>query len=339
MGTEEALGGAIVGALILYVLMGGADFGGGVWDLLATGPRKGAQRDLIERAIGPIWETNHVWLILCVVLLFGAFPRAFAALSVGLHIPLTLLLVGIVFRGSAFTFRSYDTPQGRPRRRWGYLFSIASVLSPVLLGMVVGTVASGGVRVTEGEVTSGHFTWLSPFPALVGLFALALFALLAATYLAYEAETPQLRDDFRLRALVSGVAVGGLALATFLLSAREAPLIRAGLTARPWTWPLHLATGGAALTAFFALGSRRFALARLAVGAQAALILLGWAASQYPFLLVPDFTLKNAAANPRTLTLLLGAVGVGALLLFPCLLILFTVFKRPPPTTPPAQRL
>src|SRR3954466_6248314 len=108
MRTDLVLGGVMVVALVIYVLMGGADFGGGVWDLLAAGPRRREQRALIEKALGPIWEANHVWLILVVVLLFAAFPPAFAAISIALHIPLTLFLVGVVFRGSAFTFRSYD---------------------------------------------------------------------------------------------------------------------------------------------------------------------------------------------------------------------------------------
>src|SRR5690349_23158111 len=105
--TEIFLGGAIMAALCLYAIFGGADFGGGVWDLLASGPRRAEQRALIEKAIGPIWETNHVWLILVVVLLFAAFPPAFAAVTVALHVPLTLFLVGVIFRGSAFTFRAF----------------------------------------------------------------------------------------------------------------------------------------------------------------------------------------------------------------------------------------
>src|SRR6186997_1792362 len=110
MRTDLALGGVMVVALVIYVLLGGADFGGGVWDLLASGPRKAEQRGLVESEIAPIWEANHVWLILVVVLLFSAFPPAFAAISIALHVPLTLLLLGIVFRGSAFTFRSYGPP-------------------------------------------------------------------------------------------------------------------------------------------------------------------------------------------------------------------------------------
>ena len=137
---------AIVGALILYVLTGGADFGGGVWDLLARGPRATAQRALIDRAIAPVWEANHVWLILVVVLLFGAFPPAFSALATGLHLPLTALLVGIVFRGSAFVFRKYGGGGRAASRRWGVVFAVASLVTPICLGVTIGAVTAGAIR-------------------------------------------------------------------------------------------------------------------------------------------------------------------------------------------------
>src|SRR4051812_31446143 len=185
MRTDLLLAFVMVVALVLYVLFGGADFGGGVWDLLASGPRKKEQRALIEKAIGPIWEANHVWLILVIVLLFAGFPRAFAALTTALHVPMTLFLIGVLFRGSAFTFRAYGSRGDRQQKRWGLVFSLASLVAPVLLGMIVGTIASGRIRVEGTVITSGFFKpWLSLFPFVVGLYALSLFAFLAAVYLA-----------------------------------------------------------------------------------------------------------------------------------------------------------
>ena len=328
MRTDLILGGVMVVALVLYVLFGGADFGGGVWDLLATGPRKRAQRALIEKAIGPIWEANHVWLILVVVLLFAGFPRAFAALATALHVPMTLFLIGVVFRGSAFTFRAYDSRADRQQKRWGMMFSIASVLSPILLGMIVGTVASGRIRVEGTTITSGFFKpWLALFPFSVGLYALALFAFLAAVYLANETDDRALQNDFRKRAILSGAAVGVLAAVCFTLSRTSATVIARGLTDHPITWPLHVLTGASALTAFYALHRRRFALARLAAAAQTTMILLGWTASQYPYLIVPDVSLEAAAGNPRTRLYLVIALAAGSLLLFPSLYVLFRIFK------------
>jgi cytochrome d ubiquinol oxidase subunit II len=331
--TEHLLAGVMITALLLYVVLAGADFGGGVWDLLARGPRRAEQRALIEKAIGPIWEANHVWLILVVVILFGAFPSAFAAISVALHVPLVLFLVGVVFRGSAFTFRAYDMRGDRAQMRWGLVFSLASIATPIMLGILVGALASGRIHVTGGVVTGGFFApWLAPFPILVGLFALSLFAFLAATYLAWEAHTPELADDFRVRALAAGVVVGVVALVTFASSFEGAPQVSAGLLGRPWTWPQHALTAAVALTAFAALWKRRYALARVAAAAQTALIVLGWVGSQYPYLIVPDLTLDNAAANPKTQHLVLVALGVGSVLLFPSLWVLYRVFKGKPPT-------
>lgn len=332
MATEILLGLAMMGALCLYVLMGGADFGGGVWDLLAFGPRRRDQREFIASVIGPIWEANHVWLILVVVVLFSAFPRAFAAISIALHVPLTLFLIGVVFRGSAFTFRAYDAHDDRHQRRWGLVFSFASLVSPILLGMIVGAIASGRIRYVDGAVVSGFFApWLQPFSLVIGLFALSLFAFLAATYLAVEAAQAgktNLAEDFRARAIGAGAAVGLCALLAFALSFDSAPMIRHGLTDHPFTWPLHLATAAAATTAFWGLYRRRFRVAQVAAGAQAALILLGWAASQYPYLVVPDLTLSGAAANPRTQKLMLGALVLGSIVLFPSLVLLFRIFRR-----------
>jgi cytochrome d ubiquinol oxidase subunit II len=338
MASEVLLGGAIVVALMLYVLLAGADFGGGVWDLLAFGPRRARQRQAIEHAIGPIWEANHVWLILVVVVIFTAFPVAFAALSTALHVPLTLFLVGVVFRGSAFAFRSFtggagdgggENPSDQAQWRWGSIFSLASLISPLLLGMSVGAIASGRIRLEHGLVTGGFVRpWLAPFPIAVGLYALALCAFLAATYLSVEVEHDrELQRDFRVRALAAGIAVGGCALLAFLLSGSGAPLIRDGLTRRPWTWPLHGATAVVAIGALVALGRARFQLARVLVAIQTIAILAGWVASQYPFLLVPDLTIWNAAAARETRIWLLIFLAAGVPVLVPSLVVLFRVFK------------
>ncbi|MRI91629.1 cytochrome d ubiquinol oxidase subunit II [Aggregicoccus sp. 17bor-14] len=316
-------------AFVLYALLGGADFGGGVWDLLASGPRKEAQRALIARAIGPVWEVNHVWLIAGVVLLFSAFPRAFAALSVALHVPLTLLLIGIVLRGSAFTFRAYDARGDAVQRRWGRMFSTASVIAPALLGMCVGAVASGGIRLREGIVVSGFFAaWTSPFALATGALALALFAFLAAVYLSAEAEEPALAEDFRRRALASGAALFVAAFAVLLLARTGAPRLWAGLVHAPFALALHAATAVAALAAFGLLLRRRFHAARAAAAAQGALIVVGWAASQHPYLVEGALTLQEAAAGEATQRALLWVLLAAVLVTLPCLLLLYRVFGR-----------
>ena len=325
------LAGVIVVALNAYVLFAGADFGGGVWDLFATGPRRERQRELIVRAMGPVWEANHVWLILAIVLLFTCFPPAFARLAIVLHVPLTLMLIGIVLRGSAFTFRTYGAEGHQLGRRWGGVFAVASLVTPILLGVCLGAIAAG--RVGAGGATGEGFyagyvaPWLTPFGFGVGVFALACFAFLAAVYLTLEAADQPLRDDFRRRAIAAGLAVFVAAGLVLVLSHGTAPRVRAGLVTVPWAPALHAATALAAVTAFAALFWRRYRVARVAAAAQVSLILWGWAFGQYPFLIPPDMTINAVAAPDVTLRLIAAALAVGAVILFPSLYYLFKVFK------------
>jgi len=336
LGPAELVAGVALIALNAYVLLAGADFGGGVWDLLATGPRRAEQRALIAEAIGPIWEANHVWLIIVVVLLFTCFPVAFARLGIVLHIPLSLMLIGIVLRGSAFAFRShYGADHGAAAgasQRWGRVFAIASAGTPVLLGLCVGALASGALPAPGRAGFSATFVapWLTAFGVGVGALTLALFAFLAAVYLTVEAGEPALREDFRRRALGAAGAVFVAAFGTLGLALLGAPLMGRGLTTAPWAPALHLATGAAAVTAIWALRRRRYRVARVAAAAQVSLILWGWALSQYPYLIPPDLTLAAAAAPRITLVLVLWALALGALVLFPSLFYLFRVFKREP---------
>src|SRR3954468_17715045 len=224
------LAGAIAAALNIYALSAGADFGGGVWDLFAFGSNRDRQRALIADAIAPIWEANHVWLILVVVLLFTAFPPVFARVMTVLHIPLTLVLLGIVLRGSAFTFRSYDSRRDAVQRRWTRLFAVASIVTPLLLGTVLGAIATGAVSDPTSSASASFadsyvWPWLQPFPLVVGTLALALFAFLAAVYLTVEAEDSALRDDFRRRALWAAAAVAVIAAAVLVLARSGAPLV------------------------------------------------------------------------------------------------------------------
>jgi cytochrome bd ubiquinol oxidase subunit II len=319
-------------SLNAYVLFGGADFGGGVWDLLASGPRRNRQREVIAHALGPIWEANHVWLIFAIVLTFTCFPAVAARLGTVLHIPLTLMLIGIVLRGSAFTFRTYDSQHDTTQHRWGRIFSSASVITPILLGVTIGAVATGRV----GEGRAGGFVaqymepWLTPFAFSVGLLALALFAFLAAVFLTLETNDHDLREDFRLRALGSGVAVFLASLLVLLLSSDQAPLVMAGLVASPWALPLHLATGVTAIAVLAALWFRRFTLARIGVGLQVSLIFWGWVLAQYPLLIPPTFTIEGSAAPDTTLRALLIATALGGIVLVPSLWYLFHIFKTVP---------
>jgi cytochrome bd ubiquinol oxidase subunit II len=329
---SDVLAAILALSLNAYVLFGGADFGGGVWDLLASGPRRRRQRDVIAHALGPIWEANHVWLILAIVITFTCFPAVYARLGTLLHIPLSLMLVGIVLRGSAFTFRTYDSQHDAAQRRWGRIFASASVFTPMLLGVSIGAVATGRLA---GDGTGTFLQqyvdpWLTPFGLSVGLLALVLFAFLAAVFLTLETHDRQLCDDFRRRALATGVAVFFVSGLVLMLSRREAPLVTEGLLGSRWAIPLHLATAASAIGVLAALWYRRFRLARVGAGLQVSLIFWGWPLAQYPFLVPPDLTVERAAAPDTTLKLVLIILGVGAIVLLPSLWYLFQVFKSAP---------
>lgn len=326
---ELIVAGAMLVALIFYALLGGADFGGGIWDLFSFGPRAQRQRDVIAKAIGPIWEANHVWLILVIVILFTAFPPAYAAILTALFIPMTIFLIGIIFRGTAFVFRGYGGGGDESQRRWGRVFAMASFFTPVFLGVVIGAISSGRITVEDGLVTSDFVdAWFHLFPFLVGGFAVSLFAFLAAIYLTVElGDERDLQEDFRLRALLAAIAVGVFAFGVLLLADDEAEYLWNRLADSWWTWPLQIATGLAAIGAIAAVWTRRYAIARVCAVAQVTLILAGWGFAMRPYLVVDDIRIDEAAAPDITLELLLGGLVLGSLLLFPSLFYLYRVFK------------
>jgi cytochrome d ubiquinol oxidase subunit II len=315
----------LVATLTSYALLGGADYGGGLWDLLATGRTADRQRATIARAIGPVWEANHVWLIVAIVILFTGFPRVFAAVSTFLHIPLLLVLVGVVFRGSAFVFRAYGPADPRYTWFWGRIFAVASTATPLFLGVIVGAVTEGRIPDTpDGSFVAVFVSpWLTAFSVSVGIFALVLFGYLAAVYLTLEADDPEERAAFRQRALIAGALVGTMAATVLLLAEPE---VRRGLIASPWAAPLHVATAASAIGAFILLAREQYGLARFAAAAQVTLILWGWALTQYPYAVRPHLTLAEGAAPENVRVILLQVLGVGAVVLLPSLLFLFGIF-------------
>lgn len=322
------LAGCILASLVLYALLGGADFGGGAWDLLARGPRAADRRRVTAGAIGPVWETNHIWLIAAIVILFTAFPRAFAVACTALFVPLSIALAGIVLRGAAFSFHAYRLHEDRGAGRWGAVFASASLVTPVFLGIVCGAISSGRIRATEPLTFTGDVTsWLSPFPISVGFLTLASFAFLAAVYLILETKDPGLREEFRRDSLRTAGAIVFLSGLTLALAAADAPEFFRALTGRLWSIPLVAANVAATVGAIVLLALRRYPLARACAAAQVSLLLIGWGMAQYPYLVRPDVTVFSAAASPRTLRFLLGALAAGAVLLFPAIFFLFRVFK------------
>jgi cytochrome d ubiquinol oxidase subunit II len=287
-----------------------------VWDVLASGPRRSQQQDIIGHAIGPVWETNHVWLIFMIVLLFTCFPPAFAELSIGLYVPLSLVLVGIILRGAAYAFRSQAYRAARLSQLWGHVFGIASIVSPFFFGTCV------------GGLTVGDFAWTSPFALAVGALAVALCAQVAAVFLTCEVRGP-VRQDFRARGMLATVVLAALGALALGVAAATAPDVFTALR-KPQSLP---GIGTAMLLGLVVIGAlwfRRYNLARFVVSAQTIAILVGWYASQAPYLIPGRLTFEQAAAPQETLRAFLLLAACGSALLVPSLWLLFRVFKSEP---------
>ena len=323
----EAVAAILWLSLTVYAVLAGADFGGGVWDALAWGPRARSRRLAIATAMGPVWEANHVWLIFLIVGLFTAFPPAFAALAVALYLPFTVAMIGIVLRGAAFAFRAHGREAVGRLEPWGVVFGAASVLTPAFLGAAAAAVASGAIRVSGGSVTSGPFAgWTTLLAVDLALLAVSLCAYLAATYLVVETEGERdLQADFRRRAVGAALASGAFALIGLVLAWFSArPLLDVLFGRGLPLLVLALLNGPLALVAVL---RGRPQIARVAVAAQVVFVLWAWAVGQWPYLVPPDLTFDGTASPVATLSLLLVVVAAGMAVLLPSLYLLFRVFK------------
>jgi cytochrome d ubiquinol oxidase subunit II len=335
MGYELTILAVMWTALSAYALLGGADFGAGIWDLLAGGQAAGApRRSLIEHSIGPVWEANHVWLIFVLVLMWTAFPPAFAAISSTLYLPLTLIALGVIARGSAFAFRkAIDQPWAQ--RLFGAAFAFSSVITPWFLGAAAGAVAAGRVPpgLARGSAVS---SWVNPVSAVTGAFAVAACAFLAASYLTVEARRAgdaTLTTYFRRRALASGLVVGACSGAGLLVLHADAPVLYGRLTGR--VLPLVLIAVVAGLASVGLAWRGPLAALRLTAAGAVAAVLWAWGAAQYPYLLAPGatrpgLTVAGGAAPGATLAATIICSAIGGALVIPSLAWLLVLFQRPP---------
>jgi cytochrome d ubiquinol oxidase subunit II len=327
----------------LYAVFGGADFGAGMWDLLAgrdrprdrrrRAPLAERARDQIDRSIGPVWEANHVWLIFSLVVLLTAFSEAFSAVMTTLYIPLALAAVGIVLRGAGFAFRhALPGPVRGPATR---VFGISSLLTPFFMGTVAGAVASGQVPADgNGDPTA---SWTGALPLLTGAIFVASAAYLAAVFLVRDAGAAgdrELQRYFARRALATAVIAGVLAAAGVFALRDEARFVYDGLVGPGLPLVILSAVCGLAALAILALGLRRefdrrmiFALRPAAVGAVVAVI-WGWFTAQHPYLLPEELTIAESAGAEAALTTVIVVFAIAAVFVIPSLLLLYVLAQR-----------
>ncbi|MDT7678180.1 MAG: cytochrome bd ubiquinol oxidase subunit, partial [Pseudonocardiales bacterium] len=328
--------------LALYTVLGGADMGAGLWQLLAgRGPDAVRLRDHAHHSIGPVWEANHVWLIFVLTVLWTTYPTAFGSILSTLSVPFFLAAIGIVFRGAAYALQS-GTSVPRERRVIDTVFALSSILTPFALGAAVGGIASR--RVPVGNAAGNLITsWLNPTSILVGVLAVLVAAFLAAVYLSSDAVRigePDLARRFRARALGTGLITGAVSLVGLAVLRTDAPPLFDGLV----HWPglaAVITSGLAGIATLPLLWHQHTVLPRATAALAVAAIIAGWALAQQPVLL-PGLTVAQAASPESTMVAVVIAVLAGAVILFPSLALLFGLVLRgrfDPGAATPAQHI
>jgi len=324
----DVVAGILLAGLTLYAALGGADFGGGLWDLLAGGDQRGrAPRQLIDDTITPVWEANHVWLIFILVIFWTAFPPAFAAVMTAAALPLWLAAFGIVLRGAGFAFRK-EVETLHWQRLFGAAFAFSSLIVPFFMGTVIGAIASG--RVPANPAHTDLMVWTGTTSLLIGALFVAVCAYLAAVYLTQEASRHgdhRLRRYFALRAGIAGTISGALSLATLVEIHSSNPALYHGLTHRALPLVIVAAGCGLAVVVLLATGRSQGLRALSVLGVAA--VVFGWGVAQYPVLLPGTGLTLTTASAPHSVLVTLVVVFVAAVLLVvPSFLLLFSLHSR-----------
>ena len=318
-------------SILLYSLLAGADFGAGILEAFAGKDRREEQREIISHAMGPVWEANHVWLILAVVILFMGFPKAFSALSITFHIPLTLMLFGIVLRGCTFTFRHYDAVRDRSHRYYSALFVISSLLTPLMLGVVASGALLGAAAPLEAGFYAGFVRpWANLFCFSVGVFTCVLFAFLAAVYLIGETRDPAMRGIFTSRAMIANALAILIGVTVFVTAEIDGLALARLFAARVVSVGSMISATVILLPLWIAIRKNRVQMARVLVAVQVGLVLIGWFRLQFPVIInsqIHPWTIYSAAAPEPTLRYLLYALVIGSVIIFPALIYLLKIFK------------
>lgn len=315
--------------LFLYTILGGADFGAGVLEIF-MGRRS---MKTINKALAPVWEANHMWLILVVVVVMNGFPKVYATLSHVLHIPLLIILIGIIFRGTAFTFRHYDVEEDNTHRYYNFFFRSSSIITPLFLGITLGAMILGRVTL---DMNLGFYEvfiapWLNIFCFSMGLFTTCLFTYLSAVFLVNEVKDVELQELY-VKAAKRSLWICFIAGGFVFLSASLSDLdLFSKFIQSPFSMVAMLIATILIPFIYRLLNDKKKVLLRVVVGAQTMFILIGWAVVQNPVFIYmrngEHLTITNSQSPESTFVQLVIALVVGSCLIFPGVFYLFKVFK------------
>ncbi|QPH39374.1 cytochrome d ubiquinol oxidase subunit II [Pedobacter endophyticus] len=319
--------------ILLYFLLGGADFGAGIIELFTSAKNRSRTRKTMYHAIGPVWEANHMWLIIAIVILFVGFPHIYTTMSVYLHIPLLIMLIGIIARGTAFVFRHYDAIKDDMHWLYNRIFRYSSFITPLFLGIIAGSVISGHIDTNANDFLSAYvFSWLNWFSVSVGLFTVSLCGFLAAIYLIGETDDGHDKRRFIKKAEYMNIAAVIFGAMVFIAAAIDKiPLIDwvfknpVGLSA------IVLASLSLILLWYLLLKGKTKVL-RILAGFQVSMILLAISYAHFPnFIRLKNgdtISLFNTLGPEKTIYSLGLALLLGSVLILPFLGYLFYKFQK-----------
>jgi len=321
-------------AIVLYFLLGGADFGAGIIELFTSDDNKSRTRRTSYQAIGPIWEANHMWLIIAIVILFVGFPVIYSEICTYLHIPLLIMLMGVTARGTAFSFRNYDAVKDdKMQDLYNHIFVYSSFITPLFLGITAGSVISRQVDpAADSFLTAFVFSWLNWFSVAVGFFTVALCGFLAAIYLIGEAKEQFDVKRFTKKAVIMNAAAVGFGGLVFLAAEVENVHLAHWIFGNPVSLTAVIAASLSLVLLWYLLSKGKTKVIRILAGFQVTMILVSVGYRHFPNVMMVkggnNLSLLTNHAPATTINDLGWALLVGSLFILPALGYLYYSFQK-----------